>query len=45
LLFRSEKATFMDGEACKKIPAYNLISTDRHVCAGGPDGVYKCLVL
>ena len=28
----------MKGESCKQITAYNLISTDRHVCAGGADG-------
>ena len=35
---KSEKVNFMAGQKCKEITAYNLISTDRHVCAGGPDG-------
>ena len=35
---KSDKVSFMKGESCKQITAYNLISTDRHVCAGGADG-------
>ena len=34
----SGKVNYMASQSCKKIPAFNLISTDRHVCAGELDG-------
>ena len=38
---KSAPVSFMSGEKCKAVPAYNLINTQRHVCAGEPDGKYR----
>jgi len=35
---RSSPAQLLAGDKCKKIPAYALLNTDKHLCAGESDG-------